>query len=1830
MVYFKKIHLGFKFKRKYVRKPLAPQPLLVPEAPAYNPASYLPTHVSREPARQGVDVVNLVRRDRRDRRGITQKPAHRVQNPAYEHYLATGKCNPKGLDAFIPYASTNRKSVPILLLSILNKQVRAVVDTGATRTLMSSVQARAILGPDFKKYLRPTQLLTTQADGSPLTLLGEVTLQLIIGERPYVSPVIVFENEDPTFLLGWDFLQTHLLVPFPHGLGTMPREYIPDGLEKEYNLVLAEDWTLQARSVGQLPANIADENNTEIPALERFKLLGKSVLVDPLPNCNLALKVGNMTQPITNDFVTVPYERRNHTEDLFLKKGTPIAYITNWEDGEDLVQSFLAPSSIHTVRDDEEPTSTSANNGSAEPGQGNEVPMLEREQLLQLFYHDFISRNLKDHVKTMTVDELNQNEPYNCALTDLIRGTVRGQDAKILASLLTGCNFCSKTKLLKCGIHTAEYKKSLGLQDNKEMMYNCLLCDHLCCTWTIFSKHAQDAHAVDVGKRSSDPEPELDYNEGLGWANMAIDKFIVQGNDDHMLVTPEGMSVGSRGLMPEVELGKLDLNNWQQVQECEYLTNPSREDGQVLDRDVISRGTSTCSQTTNKTVTDIKDLLGSSLSSRPPTFSEPSQRAEVNLEFSTEHENVKLDDINFYYHGEDREKVKKQVVDVMSEVPNLWSKSNYDMGTFKYEVKVPLQKKLPHIQHPHRPTHPTKVPVATELINKLQEGLVMQLGMSTWSSPAVWVVKAPPEAPGGAGKKLETGVRNLRLAVDYRQANKFVRSVSCPSPSAKQMINLLAGKKYATIIDLAHGFWTIKVDELARKFFSVQALGQVYNFNRLAMGALSSPAIFIACVLYTLRGLESFCIAYADNVTVVSDTIEDHIRHLRLVLKRLEYYGWKVKHSKIHFCLHDVPLKFLGFYFNLAEQSMYPDPEKIATILDMKRPNSVKTVRRLLGSLNFYSEFIPNMQHLVRPISDLLKGRKESEEILWNQEAEEAWVKLKLAITAELKLQLPDYKNNKFHLVTDASPQTAAMVLMQLVDGKWKIVGNHSKKLTETESRYAQSELELLAIIEGLKHFQDTLTTAEVFIHTDCRALLYLKLFENASSKLARYLTFLNSFNHKIIFESSTTPLIKYVDFLTRTTDQFLDKPVYSKQRKLDFENLPPMTLNDLNGVTELAPNQYMPLLQQFLDQHASKLTPVADKEVKEMCKDFPEVSKNKESAPEPLKAGISADLMADDQMSHVSLRSQCAGLDHEVLPKADPIPCMHTNELHTDIFQPCYMTEMEDDQKAVPSEGLINLLQFECPDMDVASIIKAQQMHPRFEQLRKECSKRADLRSGRFYLIEDVLYKSMNIDNKQYLVLVLPTHTLYDTIAHIHRSPVVGHSGTRRLYEFARRRFFAPGLRRIVESTVQACSLCMKYKPNTSKRRVVASPIKANAPGEIWHLDLCVIAKNTLPGDKNQPLQFVTCVDSVTKYCVAWVAKLDYTHTELLQDFFSRVVAPFGKPIGIVTDSEFHDKLTHDFCNALRIKKLRISPRSSKSNMAERMHRHLLTAIRIYRENHNMKAVDWPNLLYWGLLAWNHSETAEGKVPAKQFTGRSQKSPWSCFQEVPFSVENFTPGIASLISTQHVVANVLNRVREYEEEICEKQSQFNTKAHEFPPGTQVYIRAPLLNEKYKKLRPRWRGVYTVVEEFQTAVLVVPIRSEIIAELDQVPRDVPRKVTPVPKTFRVDKSELKKVRALTFFSRPLARDFSREFFKPYESPAEFWMDNDAFDDVIEDEINSLPETFAQKSQDQVSEERSASSSSDMHSESMPLQTAPPHVRVTKYGRVIRPPNFLGV
>ena len=76
----------------------------------------------------------------------------------------------------------------------------------------------------------------------------------------------------------------------------------------------------------------------------------------------------------------------------------------------------------------------------------------------------------------------------------------------------------------------------------------------------------------------------------------------------------------------------------------------------------------------------------------------------------------------------------------------------------------------------------------------------------------------------------------------------------------------------------------------------------------------------------------------------------------------------------------------------------------------------------------------------------------------------------------------------------------------------------YSRKLTAVESRYAVTELEALAIIEAIRHFEIYLRGNSFVVETDHKALEFIQGMKRGSPKLMRWAALLQDHQCTIVY----------------------------------------------------------------------------------------------------------------------------------------------------------------------------------------------------------------------------------------------------------------------------------------------------------------------------------------------------------------------------------------------------------------------------------------------------------------------------------------------------------------------------------------------------------------------------------------------------------------------------------------------------------------------------------------------------------------------------------------
>ena len=212
----------------------------------------------------------------------------------------------------------------------------------------------------------------------------------------------------------------------------------------------------------------------------------------------------------------------------------------------------------------------------------------------------------------------------------------------------------------------------------------------------------------------------------------------------------------------------------------------------------------------------------------------------------------------------------------------------------------------------------------------MQEEGVIQTSSSPWASNIVLVRK-------------QDGT--LRICVDYRQVNSVTKLDTFPLPRIDDLLGQLGNAKYFTTLDLAAGYWQIRVADDSIEKTAFITPGGLNEFRVMPFGQTNAPAVFQRLMQQVLQGLNptegpSFVSVYIDDVLIFSRSLEEHLHHI--VLHRLQAAGLKLKPGKCHFVCQQV--EYLGHL--ITPKGLLPNPKKVSAVTDFLTPTSVTQVHR--------------------------------------------------------------------------------------------------------------------------------------------------------------------------------------------------------------------------------------------------------------------------------------------------------------------------------------------------------------------------------------------------------------------------------------------------------------------------------------------------------------------------------------------------------------------------------------------------------------------------------------------------------------------------------------------------------------------------------------------------------------------------------------------------------------------------------------------------------------------------------------------------------------------
>ncbi|CAC5377655.1 unnamed protein product [Mytilus coruscus] len=322
-------------------------------------------------------------------------------------------------------------------------------------------------------------------------------------------------------------------------------------------------------------------------------------------------------------------------------------------------------------------------------------------------------------------------------------------------------------------------------------------------------------------------------------------------------------------------------------------------------------------------------------------------------------------------HGIDQKKTGEVIKDLLNKYKDVFKD---ELGTIK-GIKAKLSLKdnsSPKYIKARTVSFSLRAKVEAELDRLEKEGTLNKVQHSELATPIVPVLK-------------KNG--NVRICGDFKVTlNPMLNVDQYSLPNIDDIFANLNGGIQYTKMDLKQAYLQLEVDEDCKDLLTINTHRGLYRYNRMAFGIASAPAIWQRTIEQILSGIPGTqCLL--DDMIITGSTDEEHLNNLESVLKRLNQYGLKANIDTCEFFKDSVT--FCGHVID--KHGLHKTPDKIKAIKNAPAPENVSQLKSILGLINYYAKFLPDLSATLSPLHNRL--RKDTT-WKWIKECQEAFDKV--------------------------------------------------------------------------------------------------------------------------------------------------------------------------------------------------------------------------------------------------------------------------------------------------------------------------------------------------------------------------------------------------------------------------------------------------------------------------------------------------------------------------------------------------------------------------------------------------------------------------------------------------------------------------------------------------------------------------------------------------------------------------------------------------------------------------------------------------------------------
>jgi hypothetical protein len=385
--------------------------------------------------------------------------------------------------------------------------------------------------------------------------------------------------------------------------------------------------------------------------------------------------------------------------------------------------------------------------------------------------------------------------------------------------------------------------------------------------------------------------------------------------------------------------------------------------------------------------------------------------------------------------------------------------------------------------------------VKKEVEKMLEAGFIRTCRYAEWISSVVLVQKKDGR---------------WRVCVDFRDLNGATPKDEYPMPIAETLINAAAGHKILSFMDGNAGYNQIFMapEDIHKTAFRVPGAVGLFEYVVTTFGLKNAGATYQRAMNHIFHDLIGNLVEiYIDDVMVKSASVEGHLDDLWQVLERTRKFGLRMNPKKCAFGVSAGQL----LDFLVHERGIEIGLKSQEAVRTMVPPTIKKELQQLIGKINFVRRFISNLSGRIEPFMELVKI-KTNEEFRWGAEQQWAFEEIKEYLSRPPVL-VPPQQDRPFYIYLLVGDTSIASVVVQLYDGKERVVFYLSRRMLDVETRYPDMEKLCLCLFFTCTKLRHIVLSAEVIIICKSDVIKHMLSAPVLKGRLGKWMFALSEFD---------------------------------------------------------------------------------------------------------------------------------------------------------------------------------------------------------------------------------------------------------------------------------------------------------------------------------------------------------------------------------------------------------------------------------------------------------------------------------------------------------------------------------------------------------------------------------------------------------------------------------------------------------------------------------------------------------------------------------------------